>query len=219
MTIDEVILNDIPIQPVTQKISELREMFEKLTCSHIPIQRNDEYIGCIYENDVRIFDKDKTVEDFTYALSHFFVRKTDPVLDVLKAFAVNDANIMPVLDDKNNTYLGYLELTDVMLQLEVTPFFSEEGSILVVEKNINDYSFSEISQIVESNDGRIYGVYINKIEDGIIQITLKTSQSNLNKILHTFRRYGYEIISEHREDSYIKTLEERSEYLNKYLNI
>lgn len=37
--------------------------------------------------------------------------------------------------------------------------------------------------------------------------------------IQTFRRYNYEIISEHQEDTYITNLKERSDYLDKYLNM
>jgi serine phosphatase RsbU (regulator of sigma subunit) len=43
--------------------------------------------------------------------------------------------------------------------------------------------------------------------------------SFLNEIIQTFRRYNYEIISDHQEDSYLLNLKERSDYLDKYLNI
>jgi hypothetical protein len=38
----------------------------------------------------------------------------------------------------------------------------------------------------------------------------------MNEIIQTFRRYNYEIISEHQS---INNLKERSDYLDKYLNI
>ena len=52
-----------------------------------------------------------------------------------------------------------------------------------------------------------------------VEITVKISQSGLNDIIQTFRRYEYEIISEHQDDSYLNSLKERSDYLDKYLNI
>jgi hypothetical protein len=51
------------------------------------------------------------------------------------------------------------------------------------------------------------------------QITLKIGGSSINDILQTFRRYSYEIISGHEQDDYLENLKERSQYLNRYLNI
>ena len=52
-----------------------------------------------------------------------------------------------------------------------------------------------------------------------IQITLKIALGGMNEIIQTFRRYNYEIISEHQEDNYLNNLKDRSEYLDKYLNM
>jgi hypothetical protein len=100
-----------------------------------------------------------------------------------------------------------------------TPFFAEPGGILIVEKGINDYSFSEISQIVESNDAKLFGAFISKMDGDLARITIKVGNASLNEIIQTFRRYSYNIVSGHEEDSYIESLKERSKYLDKYLNM
>ena len=41
----------------------------------------------------------------------------------------------------------------------------------------------------------------------------------LSDIIQTFRQYNYEIVSEHQEDIYLNQLKDRSDYLDKYLNI
>ena len=125
---------------------------------------------------------------------------------------------MPVLNARNE-YLGYYELNDIIHLLGESPFFNETGGVLVVEKGINDYSFSELSQIVESNGGKLLGAFVSKMNTDLIQVTLKIANSGLNDIIQTFRRYSYNIISGHEEDGYLENLKERSDYLKKYLNI
>ena len=50
-------------------------------------------------------------------------------------------------------------------------------------------------------------------------ITLKLSLHDINNTLHSFRRYNYEILNEFEKDKYLEELNERSNYLQKYLNI
>jgi len=219
MDISENILNDIGLQPINEKVGVLKKMFNELTHSHLPVGKNGRYLGCISENDLRCFDDDKTLEEYQYALSPFYVRDRDALLDIIKVFSTNNANLLPVLSAGENRYLGYLELIDIMGILNNSPFVSEEGNIITVEKGIRDYSFSEISQIIESNDGRIYGAYINRISNDMVQVSIKMSRSGMNEILQTFRRYGYKILSKHQEDRFLQNLKERSDYLTKYLNI
>ena len=61
--------------------------------------------------------------------------------------------------------------------------------------------------------------FVSKIESDVIQITLKIGNTGLNDIIQSFRRYGYNVVSGHEEETYIESLKERSEYLKKYLNI
>lgn len=218
MNLSQYIINDIKPLNIDTKIGELQQLFNQLTYSHFPIVANGVYIGCITETDAHCFDANKQIDNYKYSLDGFYVREKTNWLDVLEAFAQNSSNIMPVLNQKN-VYLGYYELNDIIGLFNETPFFSEPGGILVVEKGFNDYSFSEVSQIIESNNGKLLGAFISKTENDIAQITLKIGNTGLNDILQTFRRYGYNVISGHEEDSYVESLKERSEYLNKYLNI
>jgi len=219
MNLTSYILNDIKPININSKISDLMLLFNQLTFSHIPITNDDHvFLGSFSETDVHCFDSDKKLNEYKYAIEDFFVREDTLWVDVLEAFAKNSTNVMPVLSNKNN-YLGYYELKDVIGLFNETPFFSEPGSVLVIEKGINDYSFSEIIQIVESNNGNLIGAFVSKMNTDTIQVTLKIGNTGLNDIIQTFRRYSYHIISGHEEDSYIESLKERSDYLNKYLNM
>lgn len=219
MKLSQYIINDIRPIEITDKVRDFQMAFNQLTYSHIPVSHNNVYVGCVSETDAHCFESDKSIQEFKYALEGFFVRDTTVWLDVLEAFAQNSTNIMPVLN-ADNTYLGYYELNDIIHLFNETPFFSENGGILIVEKGLTDYSFSELSQIVESNNAKLLGSFISKIENDLVQITLKISGNvGFSDILQTFRRYSYNIVSGHEDDSYTKNLKERSEYLKKYLNI
>ncbi len=218
MNTQQYIINDIKPFEVTSTIIEIQEVFNQLTYTHVPIIKEGVFLGSISENDIHCFDATKTVHDYLYAVEPFFVRENTNWLDILEAFALNNANIMPVLE-KNNNYVGYYELNDIISIFNNTPFLNEAGGIVVVEKNTKDYSFSEVCQIIESNEASILGLFISKIAGDITQITIKIGHVGMNAIVQTFRRYGYFVISQHDEDKLLQDLKERSDYLNKYLNI
>jgi hypothetical protein len=62
-------------------------------------------------------------------------------------------------------------------------------------------------------------MYLNYLSKDTVEITVKVEHQNINEILQTFRRYDYQIVSEHPEDFFAEDLKEHSDYLNKYLNI
>lgn len=218
METENYIINDLKPIDVSSKIKEAQNAFNQLTYTHIPVETNGHYLGCVSENDVYCFESDKAISDFEYALEPFHVLVDTNWLDVLEAFALHKSNIMPVLGP-DNQYLGYYELGDIMSLFNNTPFLNENGGIIVVEKGIQDYSFSEVCQIVESNGTRLFGAFISKMMDETAQITLKIGQSSMNSIVQTFRRYNYVVVSHHEEDKFLEDLKERSQYLDKYLNI
>ena len=218
MNLQTHIMNDcLPLLP-NFAVAMAEELFAHSTCTHIPVVDDDKLMGLVSEEDVEGFDNEKKINDYLYLLDHFFVRKRTVWLDVLEAFARSNSNIMPVLDEDGN-YLGYYELVDIIGLFKETPFLSEQGGVLIVEKGKTDYSFSEISQIVESNDGRLLGAFISDMHDDITQVTVKVSSSGLNDIIQTFRRYSYNVVSGNEDDAYVEELKKRSDYLNRYLNI
>lgn len=218
MPLRDYIINDIKPLPVEESIKDAQLLFNNLTYSHIPIKKDDVYIGCISETDVHCLEADKPLTDYLFAIEGFYVRQQTLWLDILEAFAQSDSNIMPVLDD-NNKYLGYYELNDIISLFSNTPFFSEPGGIIIVEKGYNDYSFSEVSQIVESNNAKLLGAFVSRIKNDMVQITIKIGDALIGDVIQTFRRYSYHIISGHEDDAYLENLKERSDYLNKYLNM
>ena len=216
--ITEYITNDLKAIDSFDSIAAVQYFFNDLHFSHFPVLEKGVYIGSIAAEDIETFDSDKKIVDYRFTLEGFFT-KTDTIwLDVLEVFAKNHTNLVPVLDE-NNSYVGYYEIEDIMKFFHETPFLQEPGGIIVIRKGVLDYSMSQITQIVESNNGKLLGLFISEATADSVEITLKITLGAMNEIIQTFRRYNYEIISEHQEDNYINNLKERSDYLDKYLNI
>jgi hypothetical protein len=111
---------------------------------------------------------------------------------------------------------GYYEIDDIMS-------FSPDSILERTRKNnkgkkgVLDYSMSQITQIVESNNGKLLGfVYLSLMNS--IEVTMKISLGAINEIINlsgdtTTKSYR------NKEDNYINSLKERSDYLDKYLNM
>lgn len=202
---------------VSDKIVDVQAFFLDHGFSHFPVVQEGIYIGSVSDDDIETFDPEKELNHYRYTFESFFVREKMNWLDVIEKFAQNHTDMMPVLN-LENTYLGYYKLSDIVQVFSETSFLKEPGGIIVVRKNIIQYSASEIAQIVESNGQKLLGMFVDKMNDSI-QVYIKVNTESINEILQSFRRYEYEIISEHSEDAYIESLKERLDYMDKYLNI
>ena len=219
MNTNDYILKDITALRLNDSVKSAQNLFKNFPMTHFPIVENDKLLGSFAKDDAQtIENKEDVLESYSYLFSSFFAEEKATVLELIKIFADNNATIIPVLNaDKN--YIGYYELTDVIEIFSASPFMHEESETLIVEKLENDYSMSEVTQIVETNGGKILGIYISEKQDSFVQVTLKVISNEINEIMHTFRRYNYEIISTHENDIYLEDLKNRSEYLQKYLEM
>ncbi|NOR27834.1 MAG: CBS domain-containing protein [Lutibacter sp.] len=213
------ILNEFKAFTLQSKIANIRALFNETTYSHFPIVKNNQLIGVIAETDIQGLPKNEdTLENYYYLSNLFFTKESTNLLEILKVFASNETNLIPVINTKNE-YLGYYDLIDILHVYKDTPFLNNEGVIILLEKELRDYSFSEICQIVESNNGKVLGLFISETNSTTVKVTLKFSAQDVNEIIQTFRRYSYQVLSNHKEDFYLEDLKDRSDYLRKYLNI
>lgn len=219
MKISEYISKDIAALKPSATINEVVTLFSEVSYSHLPIVENKLLIGLVSESDIlTIEETSSSLIEYDYLFDHFSIKYGDNWIDILKVFAASDTNLLPVLTEANQ-YLGYYELSDVLHFFNDTPLLNEDGYFIVLEKGLKDYSFSEISQITESNDAKLIGVFISGYHKDMIQITLKISGEKINDVIQAYRRYGYNLLTKHKEDILLEELKDRSNYLQKYLNM
>lgn len=218
MHIQKHIITNIPVFTINDSFEKVLEFFKDNTYSHIAITEQGRFLGVFSENDIETIDVTSKIDVSRYDLETFFAREETNWMDVLEAFARNEANLLPVLG-KEEEVLGYYDLTDIVAVFIDIPFFTDPGNILVIAKGIIDYSFSEIAQIVESNNAKMIGAFITDVQNDVVQITLKISADNFNEIVQTFRRYNYHILFGSSDDQFLEDLKQRSDYLDKYLNV
>lgn len=218
MKIHNHILPNIPVFKVEDSLEKVIRFFHDHTYSHVAVTEKDRFIGVLSEEDVENFKIEDKIENYRYNLETFFVRRDTNWLDVLETFSRNEANLLPILG-LNESVIGYYDLTDIVTVFSDTPFFTEPGGILVVAKGVKDYSFSEIAQIVESNNARFIGGFITDMQNDVVQVTIKVGTTNFNEISQTFRRYNYNILFGNNDDQFLEDLKQRADYLDKYLNV
>lgn len=218
MDIQSKITDTLEVFDISTPLETLQRFFKRTAYSHVAIIQDDKFLGVLAEEDFGNFGPEESLEDHRAALEIFFAIREASWLDVLKIFTANQANLIPVLDN-NGVVLGYYDLLDILDFIVETPFFHEPGGLLVVAKGAKDHTFSEIAQIVESNNARLLGAFISGNENDVIHTTIKISSGNMNEVIQTFRRYNYEILFGNIDDQFLENLKQRSDYLDKYLNV
>ncbi|HYW96645.1 MAG TPA: CBS domain-containing protein [Bacteroidales bacterium] len=188
--------------------------------SHLPIVNNHEFLGLISDKDIYNLNMvDEPIGNHGLSLFSPYVFEDQHIYEVIEVASRLKLSVVPVLDRENN-YLGLITLNDLVQHFADLSALKHPGGILVIEVNINDYSLTEISQIVEGNDAKILSLYISSPEDSTkMDVTLKINRTDLTSIMSTFERYEYSIKASYmKDDETEKLYEERFDMFMRYLN-
>ena len=111
--------------------------------------------------------------------------------------------------------------------MELLHYFAEisamrhKGGIVVLEMNSNDFSMTQISQIVEGNDAKILAAFITTHPNSTqMELTLKLNVTDLTSIKQTFNRYDYNIVGAFmKQDDEDDLMNDRLNFLFRFLDI
>jgi len=194
--------------------------FDEFKVYHLPVVEGSEYKGLLTEDEIYSANNfEETIERHNLKLSNISVLYSMHVYSVINAFSEFKLSLLPVVDE-NNQYLGAITLPGLVENLATITAVDNPGGIIVLELNVNDFSLTEIAQIIESNDARLISLYMRSQPDSLkTELTLKLNRMDIQPVLQTFLRYNYTVKASFFETDYTDSLRERYNLLMNYLNI
>jgi acetoin utilization protein AcuB len=189
--------------------------------SHLPIINNTEFLGLISDKDIYDLNMaDDPIGNHTLSLNRPFVLFSQHIYEVIELTAKLELTVIPVLDEKNN-YLGVINQHDLLKFFSDLIAVKQPGAIIVLELNINDYSLSQIAQIIEGNDAKILSLYVSSaIESTKIEVTIKINKTDMSSVIQTFNRYNYNIKASYMDTDFLSNmLDDRYELFMRYLSV
>lgn len=205
------------------KISDTGEMALEMMAEqgvrHLPLVKDQQLIGVISEEDALNYDLPRTVSSREFPLPKPHVRAHDHIYEVMRVLAEFELTLVPVVDEEEN-YLGCITLETLLSQFAKMASFAEPGCIVVLEVNKRDYSLTEISRIVESEQIAILSSFLTSYPDSPrLEVTLKLNRQNIQRLLATFERFKYNVKAVYQENEFLDELRDRYDALISYLNV
>lgn len=189
--------------------------------SHLPIVNNEDFLGLISDKDIYDLNMaDEPIGNHSLSLFSPYVTLDQHIFEVIELTSRLNLSVVPVLD-YNNHYLGLITMNHLIHYFGEISALKQPGGIIVLEINANDYSLSEIAQIVESNDAKILSLYINSYSNSMrMEVNIKINRKELTSIIQTFNRYNYIVKASFMDENDLDSLyENRYEQFMKYLSI
>ncbi|MDA9563683.1 CBS domain-containing protein [Flavobacteriales bacterium] len=216
----DLITDEIP--PLKPNESALKAMswMDEFKVSHLPVVDKREFLGLISESDILdLKSTTNSINESGVPLINVFSYDYHHLFEVVKTLSDSNLTVIPVLNQQDQ-YIGSITITKLMKVIAEMSVVSDPGGIVELELNVNDYSLSEVAQIVESNNAKILGSFITSHPDSTkIQLTFKANRNDLGAILQTFNRYNYTVTAAYDQGNREEDMKERFDSFMKYLDI
>ncbi len=221
MLAKELISDIVPSLCTSDTGTKALSWMEVFRISHLPIVNNVEFLGLISDKDIYDMNMaDEPIGNHHLSLFSPFVYANQHIFEVISLVSELKLSVVPVVNN-DKKYMGVITLHDLLHYFADATAVNQPGGIIEIELHVNDYSLSEIAQIVESNDSKILGLYLNTSKNSnSITLTIKVNSIDITSIIHTFERYNYTIKATYLDNNEIDTmLQNRYESFINYLNI
>jgi len=188
--------------------------------NHLPIVNESDLLGLISDTDlVEQPDYSLPLGSLALGITYSYVFDHQHAFDVFKMISAQKLTLVPVVDSQKR-FLGSITLDKMVEYGGILTSAIQPGSILVIESSENNYSISEISQILESNQCQILSLHVNSSPDSRkVLITLKLNKSEISAELSALARYNYQVSFTQQETGFHDEAQERFESFMNYLNM
>jgi CBS domain-containing protein len=210
----------LPYLHLSDKVYQALEMMNENHVEHLPIVDGDKYLGMLSEDDLSQAENEHaTLEQFKQSISNPSVKEGEHVLKAIQVAVQNGLTVVPIVGDENEL-VGVVTYADLLKYSSEFMSLNEPGGLIVLEIESKNYSFNEISRLVESNDAQIKQLNTNvDPETGLMEVTLKLNKTEISDIVSTFQRHEYNVKYYFGEELFENELRTNYDNLMNYLKI
>lgn len=219
MLASQIIETGYPVLSLLDKAEFALQLMEDYETIHLPVNEEDKFYGIISKHDLAEADGSVTLGTLTQYFINASVLPEDHLLSLLKTASRFDISLVPVVN-KNKELQGVVTRSSLLLQLALFFNVEEPGGMLVIEMDKRNFSFGEMSRLIETNDASItqLNTYTETATGNFI-VTIRVNRSEISDIIATLQRYDYQIRYYFGEEDYENELKENYDLLMTYLNI
>ena len=212
--------NDIPQLQLQDTVAKALQLFSDFKVSHLPVVAEEKFVGLISEEDLLdANNKNMLIEllqkDFILAS----INENDHFLQAVNISNQYQTNIVPVINFEKEL-VGTISGQTLLRTLGYFSGSQEIGGIIVLEMERNQFTISEISRIVESNEATV--LHLNTTlqpETGLLRVTIHINKKELSAVIAAFERYEYDVIYYFGEEKFENEIQSNYRHLMNYLDI
>jgi acetoin utilization protein AcuB len=219
MLASQLINSSFPAVNLFDRVSLALQLMDEYDVFHLPVLSEEKFAGIISKEDLLDADESSLLASVESALLAVSVKGEEYFLSALKLLAENELSLLPVINEQTEL-TGVISSRDLIRRVSVYMGNEDRGGIIVLEIDKRNFSFGEISRLVETNDAYITQLNTHTETDtGLVVVTIKVNKIEISDIVATFQRYEYIVRYYFGEESYANELKENYNHLISYLNM
>jgi CBS domain-containing protein len=219
MLASQIIESGFPHLSMFDKVVFALDLMEDYDVLHLPVIVEEKFAGIISKDDLMDSDETAMLASLQSQFIQASVFPDEHFLSALKQASQFDISIIPVVN-KDGEIQGII--TQKKLVHSMAGFFNieEPGGLIVIEMDKRNFSFGELSRLIETNDAIITQLnsYIESTT-GLFIVTIKVNKIEVSDIIATLQRYEYSIRYYFGEEDYENELRKNYDLLMTYLKI
>jgi acetoin utilization protein AcuB len=215
----DLISGTIPTLNPNDSVQQALDLMSEFNVTQLPVVADDKYLGLVFENSLMSLDDRSTLKSIDTHFSKVAVHANTHFIEAVQILNDYNLSLVPVVD-KENEFVGTIAAIDLLKELGKITGASEPGGLIVLEMEQRNFSFSEISKLVETNDAQI--TQLNSYWDNNTSsffVAIKINKFEISDIVATFQRYEYQVKYYFGEELYENELRTNYDHLMNYLNI
>ena len=219
MLASQLINTSFPAVNLFDRVSLALRLMDEYDVFHLPVLSEEKFAGIISKEDLLDADENGLLASVEASLQAVSVKGEEYFLSALKLLAENELSLLPVINEQSEL-TGVISSRDLIRRVSVYMGNEDRGGIIVLEIDKRNFSFGEISRLVETNDAYITQLNTHTETDtGLVVVTIKVNKIEISDIVATFQRYEYIVRYYFGEESYANELKENYNHLISYLNM
>ncbi len=219
MTTAEIINHELPILKLSDTVGKALNWMEENRIMQLVVADESKYAGIVSEEILMNYDESMQLFDVMLQFSEIYLFDYQHIYESLGLISKYHLDILAVVDEEKN-FVGTITATEIYSKFAELLGSQDAGAVLVVALKSRDYSLSEISRLVESDNAKITSSYFsgNSYDDSA-RLTLKINRENITSIIATLERFGYIVEASYAHEPIESLEQERYDMLMKYLSV
>lgn len=196
MLAEELINPATPVLRPYDSVGQAVDLMDEYGIRQLALVEDEVYKGLLSEDTLLSFpDDEKLLSELNLPPNPVHANLFQHIFEVMGIANQYRLDSVPVLDE-DNLYAGTIVVTDMLAKFAGLLGTQEAGAVVVLKMSNRDYSMTDISRLVESNNTKIISSYFSGAEYGSIDqatLTLKLNRTEVSAVVATFERFGYSV--------------------------